>query len=243
MTNPPFFVRWLQEAPACLDDVISRVEAERQRIRSDDGLSAQGKYEALAELRKWAELQVDAILTRAREAETSSERHVAVALRPSATATERLLQESEEQRAWARVRPLLEAGTDASELIARAGEAGDVATLRALRAELPAWREATVAAAAGEFDRPDTRRAAREGVEPLLEAIDRAEAPHLPRQQREALEIKFQTQALGDVVRAKQLVVDAVLNDGNVGRALIAAGFAQDIAERGLVGSSAGGEM
>ncbi len=198
----PFYLRSLQEAPARLDEVIARVDAEAQRIRVDPKLSAQGRYEATVALREATKAEVAEILERAREAQASAERHISVALRPPTDTSERLLRESEEQRAWRRTRTLLESGTDVSEVITRAGEAGDVATLRALRTELPTWLETTATEGVDDLRRPGARQRARQQVEPFLEAIEQAEAPHLPTAQREALETKFRAQALGDAVRA-----------------------------------------
>ena len=55
---------------------------------------------------------------------------------------ERLLAEMQEQRAWARLRPQLDAGANVRSLIAAAEDAADVASLSALRAEFPAWASA-----------------------------------------------------------------------------------------------------
>jgi len=237
MTTPPFYVRWLQEAHSGLDHVIAQVDADRQRIRLDESLSAQGRREALVELRESAELQIAAIKVRAEEAQESARRHIAEVLRPSTDTAQRLLEESQDQRAWQRARALLEAGTDVNELIARAGKTGDVATLRALRSEFPSWLETNAVAAAPDLQKPNARTAAQVGVAPLLEDIDRAEALHLPSRQRTALETKFQVKALDEVLRAKQLLVDAVIEDRNVGGALIRSGLATTEAEKGLMGS------
>jgi len=232
----PFYVRWLQEAPAALDKVIDQVESERHRIRTDDKLSPQGRYEALLKLREWADRQVATIRDKASEAQTSAEEHVRLALRPSLTTSEQLLQEAQERRAWERARALLEAGATASELITRAGEAGDVATLRVLRTELPTWYEARSGAVAGDLRGSSARREARESALLLMEDIDRAEAPHLPKRQREALETRFQVQAQADVVRAKLILANDVATGNDTGASWLRAGFATAAAERGLMG-------
>ena len=240
--DAPFYVRWLQEAPDALDRVIQRIQAKRDEIRADETLSTQGRSQALAALRPWADRQVADVVERALEAQESAQRHITQALKPPTDPSERLLRAQDEARAWERVRRLLDSGVPPSELIARAGEAGDVATLRALRVELSPWLEATTAADAPPLHRESARRTARERAEALTEAIDRAEAPHLPNRQREALEMRFQVRALGDVVKTKQALVESVLSERNVGTAYIRAGLAANDAERGLMEASATSE-
>lgn len=84
-----------------------------------------------------------------------------------------LLREMQESRAWQRTRGQLDGGRPVEELISEAREAGDVPTLRAMAAELPAWADA------------DPDRAFRAGVMrsemPLtVAAIDRALVDVLP---------------------------------------------------------------
>ena len=119
--DAPFYVRWLQEAPDALDRVIQRIQAKRDEIRADETLSTQGRSQALAALRPWADRQVADVVERALEAQESAQRHITQALKPPTDPSERLLRAQDEARAWERVRRLLDSGVPPSELIARAG--------------------------------------------------------------------------------------------------------------------------
>ena len=146
----PFWLRWLREAPDRLDQVIHRVQDETRKVRADDRLTPQAKRDSLRELKLAADKEIAEIVAQAAEVEESAQRNIELGVRdsPSGDATERLLVEQQDTRAWQRAQRLLDAGTHPAELIARAGEAGDTATLRALRTELPAWLEASAVAGA-----------------------------------------------------------------------------------------------
>ncbi|BBG04599.1 MULTISPECIES: hypothetical protein [Pseudonocardia] len=62
---------------------------------------------------------------------------------------ERLLAELQESRAWSRVTAQLDGGRTLDEVLADAREAGDAATLRAIRAELPAHARAVLGTSDG----------------------------------------------------------------------------------------------
>lgn len=107
---------------------------------------------------------------------------------PPAGATEQLLAETRQARAWDRARALLDAGRTPREVI----ESADLDTLHALRTELPTYLAAQHAKpqglTGGEHTEPDPAR--------ILHAIDRARLDHLPRKQAAALRARLDLDAL-----------------------------------------------
>ncbi|MDN5919510.1 MAG: hypothetical protein L0I76_31165, partial [Pseudonocardia sp.] len=101
-------------------------------------------------------------------------------------ATEQLLAETRQGRAWARTAPLLDAGRDAVGLVAAARQAGDHDTLSAMRAELPSY-------AAARPESAERLRALGDDVPALLGEIDQALAETLPddRGERTALRTRL----------------------------------------------------
>ncbi len=217
-----FWQNRLREAPDRLDAVIRRVEEESRK-------------------------EIASILEDARETSASASRNFEIALRrakaDASGPTERLLAEQQDTRAWQRAQRLLDAGVHPAELIARAGETGDTATLRVLRAELPVWLEASAVSTAEPLHHRSATLNAERTSAGLLEQIDRAEARHLPREQREALEALYQVRATDEIVQAKTFLAMDVANGNHHTGRWIHAAFAEEEAKRGLLGSEPEGDL
>ncbi len=125
---------------------------------------------------------IDSLEQECQAAKASIERALAAAeQRPEGDPQARILAELQEQRAWARIRPVLDR-LDGPALIERIGslakqaaEAGDDATLRALEAEVAAYLEAKGVASY-------TRA--------VLNTIAQVRLPHLPPAARLAIKVR-----------------------------------------------------
>ena len=223
-----FHAKALAAIPALIDDVARAVETGTEALRADRKLSKQGRDEQIAALRAGAEARIALLREEAASARDSAAHWASQTLRAQRLdPTEGLLAETQQGRAWDRAVRQLDAGADASELIQRAGEAGDVVTLNALRAELPAYLEAKASESAPPLHASIARNAARNRAEALAEAIDRAEAPHVPLDRRKALTAKYELEALDRRIGASVLLAQAAITDRPMGPALIRAGLAQ----------------
>lgn len=78
---------------------------------------------------------------------------------PTGDTTEQLLAETRQQRAWARLKPQLDAGVHWSQALDRATAARDGHALVALAAELPSWLQAATAGTDAQLDVNQLRRA------------------------------------------------------------------------------------
>lgn len=242
------FLKALRDAPAELDKVVEWARARSEAIKLDEDLTPEGRQKALAAMQVEAERRAAEIFSEARDARDATERYGHKALKVNLPTAEAMLSEQQETRAWQRAQRLLEAGTSAREVIDAAGEAGDTATLRALRAELPAWLESRAVASSRRAKgsiagNESARQAALQRSEELVVAIDRAELPHLPNRQREAVEAKYEAAALDKALNARRLMVsDAASGRVNPVRRLEAA-YATADAERALLGPTGNGDV
>jgi hypothetical protein len=165
----------LTGTPQALADLLLTYRATILQIKGDLMISDLAQRQQTDQATAGALDEVDRLLLLAEEAKARVERATAGALAEELPTQEAVLRELQEQRIWARQRDRLAALADPADLIRRAGEAGDLAALRVLRAELPAWLEA--------HEQPETAAA-------TLLLIDQAELPLLPPTQRRARQLQ-----------------------------------------------------
>lgn len=129
-----------------------------------------------------------------------------------------------EQRAWARILPILQRQQGVPEMIARAkemiataGRQGDLSTLRAIRSELPSYLEANEPAdmrarriAAGKSFAESDGSLMR-----LLDDVAAAGHPHLPPEERAAYEIEQALKPFDAAIMGNLAHLDEVLKDPN----------------------------
>lgn len=186
----------LKGAPEVGEQIRSDYLRRSQEIRSNDGFTEPFKQQQVAALsasmmEQWERLQRE--VADAKEAVfgfpgPSPDR---------GSVQERLLNEQQESRAWARAERLLRSGVSPNDLVRDAEDRGDVVMLWALHGELPAWVEATASGTMQE------RRTASLDVSQL---VDLALARSLPAgQEREALRARVRGEALAPLA---QLEVD-----------------------------------
>lgn len=143
-----------------------------------------------AKIRAELESDIDQTIAEVREARDELEQRLAARTRKKGDPIEALLDAEGERRAWERAERQLDAGVGHGELITRAGAQGDVATLRAIRAELPAWLETQARKANnGQDPRPEDRTATTTRA---MDNIDRAILPHVPKDQQPALRARLE---------------------------------------------------
>jgi hypothetical protein len=175
-------------------DVRRRYEEAEQAARTytDPNLSAEGLERRRAEMRDraraaLAEDVAELERTAARAADTVR-RAAAAADQGPTDPSEALLAEMRQSRAWDRARLLLESGRPVGEVIASA----DLDTLRALRAELPAYLTAQTERPAGteggSWTEVDTAAVAR--------TVEKTLADRLPGDQGAALRSRLELEAI-----------------------------------------------
>jgi hypothetical protein len=173
-------VNRLRAVPEQAASIAIAVRQQVAQVSLDDRLSPTGKRDAENAARNKGLQQLDALAQSAREdvdmLQTMSDK--ALADTPTDPQAQ-LLRELRLQRAWQRAVRLLDAMGDSGavvrqvdELIREAAEAGDMATLRALEEELPAYLKAR------NVFLPD-----------VLDRIAEAQAPHRPPVARAALQV------------------------------------------------------
>ncbi|MBW3643115.1 MAG: hypothetical protein KY447_09400 [Actinobacteria bacterium] len=218
------YMRTLREGPKRLEEVFESLRETEATIRSDKALTDDEKNrrveKARADARRVAtELRSDMV-----EAKEHVERLSAKATKPDAEA---LAAGLEHDRAWQRALRQLDAGVAPGDLVAKAGAAGDVSTLRALRAELPAWADAT-ARKGGSRSPVDTTG--------LVEEVDRALVPHVAEVEAEALTARLEAPSRMDAIDTKARMVTAASFGRYNPQDRMAAAYAANEAERALKG-------
>lgn len=228
-------LRTLRETPDQLHAIAEETRAKAEKIRRDKDLTSEGRRTRLEELRAQSLQKVAGLVQEANETRQTAERLIATTLKRKPDTTEKaLLAEQQEARAWRRAERLLDAGTDVATLITRAGQAGDVATLNALRVELPAWLEARAVGGASALGKRTAALDVQRHVEGILEAIDEAEAPHAPFARRDALTAKREIRSLSSAIGSMHLLADGAARGQYNPKHLIEAALHKQDAQRGL---------
>jgi hypothetical protein len=219
----------LVEVRRRLDNALGKARTFRDPDLTDEA-NQRRRTELADTARKQAAADLDRIERETRTAGEQIRAHADQATAPGRRdATEQLLTETRQGRAWDRARALLDAGRSITDVIGTA----DLDTLHALRAELPTYL-------AAQRTKPE-RMAGADWAEadpaPVLRSIDRALVDRLPKDQGAALRIRLDLdqaepglrEALGGLRRA--VTGNADPSDGL--RSAIAARLAdQDAARR-----------
>lgn len=174
----------LQNMPLQIGEVIEQLRGKvlQAETNGQGKLTPKGLQEQIDGFRNQALAALDDLEERAKRARENIERALAETMRlKDDDVMAAILREIREERAWARIRPLLEK-TDAAvllphirELARRAAEAGDDIALGALEAEIPAYLE--------------FRGVGSEALAALA-AIAEARLPHLPPAARRAIQVR-----------------------------------------------------
>jgi hypothetical protein len=127
---------WLRAMPESLQQVHRTHTAERHRLQAAEHWTQEHRATLIDKSRQTARDDVAQLV----DVAASHHRTIVDYLNAADTrpATEQLLDEQRDTRAWARLRPLLDKGA-VRDLVAEAEQAGDLPALRALRDELPAY--------------------------------------------------------------------------------------------------------
>ena len=128
---------WLQAMPERLQQIHRTHTGERDTLQAAEHWTQEHRATLIEKSRQQARDDVAQLV----DVAASHHRTIVDYLNAPDTrpATEQLLDEQRDTRAWARLRPLLDKGADVRELTAEAEQAGDLPALRALRDELPAY--------------------------------------------------------------------------------------------------------
>jgi len=174
----------LRRAAAKVAALVVRLRNDVHQAQADNTwrMTPAGMAEIENGIRNRTLQAIDSLEQECQTAKASIERALAaVEQRPEGDSQTRILEELQEQRAWARIRPILDR-LDGLALIERIGslakqaaEAGDDATLRALEAEVPAFLEA---------------KGLVSYTRPVLETIAQVWLPHKPPAARQAIKVR-----------------------------------------------------
>ena len=174
----------LRGAPARVAALVVAMRNEVHQAQADNTwrMTPAGMAEIENGIRNRALQAIDSLEQECQTAKASIERRLAEAeQRPEGDPQARILEELQEQRAWSRIRPILDR-LDGPALIERIGsiaksaaEVGDEATLRALEAEVPAFLEA---------------KGLVSYIRPVLDTIAQVRLPHLPPAARQAIKVR-----------------------------------------------------
>lgn len=222
------YMRSLGEAPQKLDEIARWAEAERSGVAADKHLTVEGQRAEYERIAAEASSRVQNVLVKVKEDRQGVQHWMAEAAKAGAPdGTEAVLEEAKQVRAWDRARRQLDADVTADTLIAEAAANGDVATLRALRTELPSYFTAKASSVRKPGQPAPPPFTSRPGaVDQLVEKIDRAEAPHLPHRQREAMEAKLELPKLDALIEARSSLVDASVRGSLGARQRLVAAYA-----------------
>lgn len=171
--------RWLRDLA---EDTAEKVAA----VRHDADLTPDAKRDRVAEIQRDADAEFQRLLADGRRELTEATAAVNTAVKgTSGDPVEQLLHEQREIRAWARVQRVLDTGVSLGDVIREAAEAGDLATLDALDAEIPAWVRAAT-------PRPDQRTARETTVAAMRRKVDEARVACDTSPRRGALEARLE---------------------------------------------------
>jgi hypothetical protein len=179
----------LRGAPQRLADLLAQTRQEVIQAEADGTwrLTPAGMEEIVSGIRNRTLQQIDSLEQACQAAREAIERTIADAeKRADADPQTEVLNELREQRAWNRIRPILDRLENNAlvgrigELARNAAEAGDDATLRALEAEVQAFLEAKGVASY---------------IAPVVATIRDARLPHLPPAARKAVQVRQELEA------------------------------------------------
>jgi len=179
----------LRGAPQRLADILVRLRTDvaQANLGNAGRLTPAGQAEVEGTLRNRALQAIDQLEAQCQQAKVGIERALANAeRRAEADPQTRILEELQGQRAWSRIRPILDR-LEGNALIERIGsiakqaaESGDAATLRALESETSAYLES---------------RGVASYVRPVLGSITNARLPHLAPAARKAVQVRQELEA------------------------------------------------
>ncbi|MEV4708875.1 hypothetical protein [Actinoplanes sp. NPDC049316] len=132
----------LTEAPDQARAAAKTTTTKIEEIRANENWSDKHKAEQIAKLQEDLDRQLATIRKDADDARDVLAAAAEELAQPQGDTNTQLLHETRTGRAWARVRPQLEAGRSHREILKEAADRRDHATLTALAAELPAYLEA-----------------------------------------------------------------------------------------------------
>lgn len=132
------------------------MSARQKAILANSQWSEEYKRERLTAERDQARQQVEAWAAQVEGARQTLRTAAEELSQPSGDATAQLLAETRQQRAWERVRPLLDKGRPWFQVLTAAEESRDAATLLGLSAELPSYLDVAGGKA---LDLPGVRQA------------------------------------------------------------------------------------
>ncbi|MFC7503200.1 hypothetical protein [Nocardioides sp. GCM10030258] len=166
----------LQEAPARVRAVRQEHEAQDVELRNNPQLSDTYRRQLRKELHEVTIATPDQVDMDLKRIQTTLTSPAPADTRPS---VDQLLDEQRQAKAWGRAERLLGAGTSPLEVVKDAEQATDLATLRALRTELPTWIVATTHGGATHEERVSAATSAKRLVDLALartlpEGIERA---------------------------------------------------------------------
>lgn len=134
------------------DEAVTAARTAADRIagiRQDPNLSDRYRDELIGQQRAQLAEQLAAHRATVNDARRTLLAAAAELSRPTGDTTAQLLAETRQQRAWARIRPQLDAGRGLRDILAEAVTARDDAAVLALAVEAPAWVQANHPRASG----------------------------------------------------------------------------------------------
>lgn len=132
----------LLTTPDTARQLAANTTTQIAEVRNSDQWAVDYKRQLIDQHRATATNQLTALRSQVDQARATLLAAAADADRPAGFETTQLLAELRTQRAWARLRALLDSGRDWQTLVSEAEQAGDQAAIRALTEELPAWLRA-----------------------------------------------------------------------------------------------------
>lgn len=138
---------------------MAKAEQRIEQIKASDMYAPDYKRQLIEQERAKLEQDTRELMGRSQTARDTLLEAAGELDSPQGDTTAQLLAETRQQRAWARIKPQLDAGVHWSTLLDQASAARDQHTLVALASELPAWLAATTAGSDAPVDTAQLRRA------------------------------------------------------------------------------------